>query len=583
MDIFEDFSQRLNTALKENFDIEELADNLLEKIVVEPPREAAHGDISSNIALILAKPLKKNPREIAQIIAEYFENDKDIKKIDIAGPGFINFWLKEEFLYQTLTSILELKDNYGRANIGKNEKVNIEYVSANPTGPMHVGHTRGAVFGDALAGLLEFVGYDVVREYYVNDAGGQIDILAQSVFLRYKEALGENIEIGAGLYPGEYLIPLGESLAKEFGDKLLKMTQEEWLEIIKERAVSAMLELIKRDLAKLNIKHEVFFSEKTLHGKNGQIAKTISWLREKGLVYQGKLEPPKGKLPDDWEDREQTLFRATKFGDDSDRALIKSDGSYTYFASDIAYHREKYLRGFNNQIVVLGADHSGYVKRLKAALNAVSGGKAELDVKICQLVHLLRNGKPIKMSKRSGDLITLAQIVDEVGADGVRFMMLFRRNDAPLDFDFDLVKEQSRENPVFYVQYAHARACSIFRMANRELPNLDISPDSLARADFSLLSTSQELALIRVLAAWPRLVKSAAKAHEPHKIAFYLHDLAASFHSFWTMGKENKDLRFINHERLSLTLARLVLVYCVRQVLKNGLAILGVYAPTELS
>ncbi len=583
MDIFEDFSQRLNKALKENFDIEELADNLLEKIVVEPPREATHGDISSNIALILAKPLKKNPREIAQIIAKYFENDKDIEKIDIAGPGFINFWLKEEFLYQTLSSILELKDNYGRANIGKNEKVNIEYVSANPTGPMHVGHTRGAVFGDALAGLLEFVGYDVVREYYVNDAGGQIDILAQSVFLRYKEALGENIEIGAGLYPGEYLIPLGESLAKEFGDKLLKMAQEEWLEIIKERAVSAMLELIKQDLAKLNIKHEVFFSEKTLHGKNGQIAKTISWLREKGLVYQGKLEPPKGKLPDDWEDREQTLFRATKFGDDSDRALIKSDGSYTYFASDIAYHREKYLRGFNNQIVVLGADHSGYVKRLKAALNAVSEGKAELDVKICQLVHLLRNGKPIKMSKRSGDLITLAQIVDEVGADGVRFMMLFRKNDAPLDFDFDLVKEQSRENPVFYVQYAHARACSIFRMANRELPNLDISPDSLARANLSLLSTSQELALIRVLAAWPRLVKSAAKAHEPHKIAFYLHDLAASFHSFWTMGKENKDLRFINHERLSLTLARLVLVYCVRQVLKNGLAILGVYAPTELS
>jgi arginyl-tRNA synthetase len=467
--------------------------------------------------------------------------------------------------------------------MGKGERVNVEYVSANPTGPMHVGHTRGAVFGDALASLMAYSGYDVTREYYINDAGGQITILAQSTLLRYREALGETIEIPAGLYPGDYLVPVGQALKAEFGDSLLSKPEREVLPIVKDRVLAAMMELIKADLAQLNIHHDVFFSERTLHGQGGDIQTTLDWLREQGMVYEGRLDAPKGKTPEDWEDREQTLFRAKDYGDDTDRALIKSDGSYTYFAADIAYHRNKYLRGFNHMVNVLGADHSGYVKRLQAAVKAVSHGKADIDVRICQLVRLLKNGEPFKMSKRSGDLVTLADVVEEVGADATRFMLLFRRNDAAMDFDFALVKEQTRDNPVFYVQYAHARACSIFRKAKNDVPGLDFGTAALAGAEVELLTSAADLELIRLLAAWPRTVSAAAIAHEPHRIAFFVHDLAAAFHGFWAKGNDDHSLRFVNAADPKLTLARLALVDAVRQVIRNGLGILGVSAPEELS
>jgi len=448
---------------------------------------------------------------------------------------------------------------------------------------MHVGHTRGAVFGDTLASLMEYSGYEVTREYYINDAGSQIETLARSTLLRYREALGETIEIPPGLYPGDYLIPVGQALAGEFGGSLLGKSEEEVVPVVKERVLAAMMELIRADLAKLNIHHDVFFSERTLHGPEGDIAKTLAWLRERGMIYEGRLEPPKGKTPEDWEDREQTLFRATDWGDDVDRPLVKSDGSYTYFAADIAYHRNKYLRGFRHMVNVLGADHSGYVKRLQAAVKAVSEGEADVDVRICQLVRLMKNGEPFKMSKRSGDLVTVADVVEEVGADATRFMLLFRRNDAAMDFDFALVKEQTRDNPVFYVQYAHARACSVFRVAERDLPDLDASAAALRTADLERLATAAELDLVRAVAQWPRTVAAAALAHEPHRIAFYLYDLAAAFHGFWAKGKEDVSLRFVNAGDPTLTLARLALVDAVRQVIVNGLAILGVSAPDELS
>lgn len=584
MDVFAIFAARVTDALKAILADDARLQPLLDKIVVEPPRDAAHGDLSTNAAMVVAKPLGKNPREIAMKLAEGFADDPDVEAVEVAGPGFLNFRLRNAVWQKVLASVLEQGEDYGRADIGAGARVNIEYVSANPTGPMHVGHTRGAVYGDALASLMAFCGYDVTREYYINDAGGQVDVLARSAFLRYREALGEDIgPIPEGLYPGDYLVPVGQALAGEFSDSLKDRPESEWLQPVKERVLAAMLDLIRADLAKLGIRHDVFFSEKTLHGPDGQIARTLDWLRGEGLIYQGKLEPPKGKTPEDWEDREQTLFRATGFGDDTDRALVKSDGSYTYFASDIAYHRDKYLRGFNEQVIVLGADHSGYIKRLQAAVKAVSNGEARIDVRICQLVRLLRNGEPVKMSKRAGDLVTLADVVDEVGPDAVRFMLLFRRNDAPLDFDFALVKEQTRDNPVFYVQYAHARACSVFRMAARELPEADLSARALEQADLALVATPDEMELIRLVGQWPRIVAAAARTHEPHRVAFYLHDLAAALHGFWAKGKENVDLRFVNSDNLTLTLARLSLVDGVRQVLRSGLAILGVSAPEELS
>lgn len=584
MDVFANYSKRVSNALEHMFPDAEALPDLLKKVVVEPPRDPAHGDLSTNAAMVVAKPLGKNPREVATAIAATFETDEDVASAEVAGPGFINFRLENAVWQEMLRQVNQIGADFGKADIGRGTKVNIEYVSTNPTGPIHVGHTRGAVYGDALATLMQYCGYDVTREYYINDAGSQVDTLARSAFLRYREALGETIEkIPEGLYPGDYLVPVGEALAKEYGDSLKSMPEAEWMPLVKTRVLADMLELIKADLSKLNVVHDVFFSEKTLHGQGGQIDLTIEWLKQQDLVYLGKLAPPKGKLPDDWEDREQTLFRAEQFGDDTDRALVKSDGSYAYFASDIAYHRDKYLRGFNEQIIVLGADHSGYIKRLQAAVKAISGGEAAIDVRICQLVRLLRNGEPVKMSKRSGDLVTLADVVDEVGADAVRFMLLFRRNDAQLDFDFALVKEQTRDNPVFYVQYAHARACSIFRTTARDVPSLDISDKAVRDADMTLLTTPEEMELARLVGQWPRIVAAAAKAHEPHRIAFYMHDLAAGFHAFWAKGKENVELRFVNPDHLKLTSARLGLVNAVRQVLKSGLAILGVTAPEELS
>lgn len=583
MDVFALFEERVTDALTKAFPQLSEQPELLARVVVEPPRDAAHGDLSTNAAMVVAKPLGKNPREVAAMLADAFAGDSDVDAVDVAGPGFINFRLKPVVWQRVLAAIAEQGDDFGRSDVGQGEKVNVEYVSANPTGPMHVGHTRGAVYGDALASLLAYTGHAVTREYYINDAGSQVDTLARSAYLRYREALGETIEIPSGYYPGDYLIPVGQALVEEFGNSLLEQTEDKWLAPVKQHALAAMMELIKADLKKLNIEHDVFFSEKTLHGQGGDIDTTLDWLRSEGLVYQGRLEPPKGKAPEDWEDREQTLFRATEFGDDVDRPLVKSDGSYTYFAADIAYHRNKVMRGYLNIIDVLGADHSGYASRIQAAVKAVSGNKASADVRFCQLVKLLRNGEPVKMSKRSGDLVTLADVVDEVGPDATRFMLLFRRNDAPLDFDFALVKEQTRDNPVFYVQYAHARTASVFRNAIRDLPDLDLSPEALRRADLSLIATPEELELVRMLGAWPRQVAAAARAHEPHRLAFFLHELAASFHAFWAKGKENPGLRFVNQQEPTLTLARLALVESVRQVLANGLSLLGVSAPQELS
>lgn len=581
MDIFALFTTRVTEALLA--DHPELGADLLSRVVVEPPRDPAHGDLSTNAAMVVAKPLGKNPREVAAALVERFKSDSDVTSIEVAGPGFINFRLGTPILHKVLKSIGEQKEAFGKSNLGKGERVNVEYVSANPTGPMHVGHTRGAVFGDALASLMAYSGYDVTREYYINDTGGQTIILGQSAMLRYREALGETIEIPPGFYPGDYLIPVGKALAAEYGASLLEKPEQEAVLIAREAALAEMMELIKADLAQLNIHHDVFFSERTLHGQGGDIQTTLDWLREEGMVYQGLLEAPKGKTPEDWEEREQTLFRAKDFGDDTDRALVKSDGSYTYFAADIAYHRNKYLRGFKHMVNVLGADHSGYVKRLQAAVKAVSHGEADIDVRICQLVRLLKNGEPFKMSKRSGDLVLLSDVVEEVGADATRFMLLFRRNDASMDFDFAVVKEQTRDNPVFYVQYAHARACSIFRTAARDVPGLDFSAPALANADVEVLTSAADLELIRLLAAWPRTVSAAAVAHEPHRIAFYVHDLAAAFHGFWAKGKDDHSLRFVNAADPKLTLARLALVDAVRQVIRNGLGILGVSAPEELS
>jgi arginyl-tRNA synthetase len=581
MDVFAIFSTRVAEALRSLYP--ELPEEVVARFVVEPPRDPGHGDLSTNAAMVVAKPLGKSPREVATAIVARFAEDADVTSAEVAGPGFINFRLANSMWFAALRSIGAEGDSYGRVDIGRGAAVNVEYVSANPTGPMHVGHTRGAVFGDALASLLQFSGYEVTREYYINDAGSQVETLARSAFLRYREALGEVVEIPRGYYPGDYLVAVGEALSAEFSGTLRWKSEAEWLPVVKERTLAAMLALIKADLAKLNIHHDVFFSERTLHGAGGDIDSTLAWLRDEGMIYEGRLEPPKGKAPEDWEDREQTLFRATRFGDDVDRPLVKSDGSYTYFAADIAYHRNKYLRGFRHMINVLGADHSGYIKRLEAAVKAVSLGEADIDVRICQLVRLMKNGEPFKMSKRSGDLVTLADLVDEVGPDATRFMLLYRRNDAAMDFDFALVKEQTRDNPVFYVQYAHARAHSVFRTAARDLPELDVSGAALAGADLSLLSGAAEIELIRSLAQWPRTVAAAAAAHEPHRIAFYLYEAAAAFHAFWAKGKEDTSLRFVNTTEPKVTLARLAMVDAVRQVLAKGLAILGVSAPDELS
>jgi arginyl-tRNA synthetase len=543
------------------------------RVVVEPPRDPAHGDMATNAAMVLAKDAGRKPRELAEAIAGKLRADPLIAKVDVAGPGFINLTLHPAAWLGELQNVIAAGLDYGRSNVGRGEPVNVEYVSANPTGPMHVGHCRGAVFGDALATLLAFSGFKVTREYYINDAGAQVDVLGLSAFLRYREALGESIgEIPDGLYPGDYLKPVGAALAREFGASLKQKPENEWLPIARGKAIAMMMDMIRDDLAALNVRHDVFFSERSLIEGKDQVGATIEDLRKAGEVYEGRLLPPKGAPVEDWEDREQTLFRSTDFGDDVDRPLKKSDGSYTYFASDIAYHKNKFDRGFRNLIDVWGADHGGYIKRMQAAVKAVSAGKAELDVKIVQLVKLLRAGEPVKMSKRSGDFVTLREVVDEVGVDAVRFMMLYRKNDAPLDFDLAKVIEQSRDNPVFYVQYAHARGQSIFRNAAELLPDLPVDR----------LSDPAELSLIRRLAIFPRVVEAAALAHEPHRLAFYLYELASEFHTFWTRGNDMPHLRFIIRDDPQLTAARLALVQGIVTVLASGLASLGVGAPQEM-
>ncbi|MFZ0102862.1 MAG: arginine--tRNA ligase [Pseudolabrys sp.] len=560
----------------------------LSRIVVEPPRDPTHGDMATNAAMVLAKEAGKKPRELADSIAANLRGDAKVASVDIAGPGFINLTLKPNVWVEELRLVLAAGSDYGRSEIGRGETVNVEYVSANPTGPMHVGHGRGAVFGDALANLLSFAGYDVTREYYVNDAGAQVDVLARSAFLRYREALGEDIgTIPEGLYPGDYLRPVGGELAAEYGVKLSTMKEAQWLPIVRSKAIAMMMDGIRDDLAALDIHFNVFFSERSLiEGERDEVRATIEDLRKSGEVYEGRLPPPKGGNLEDWEDREQTLFRSTGFGDDVDRPLLKSDGSYTYFASDIAYHRSKVVRGFVNLIDVWGADHGGYVKRMQAAVKAISGGKADLDVKLVQLVRLLRAGEPVKMSKRAGEFVTLREVVDEVGRDAVRFDMLYRKNDAALDFDLAKVIEHSRDNPVFYVQYGHARGQSVFRNAREELPDLPQAAPARAAmlkgAPLERLTDTGEVSLLRRIALYPRIIEAAAAAHEPHRIAFYLYELASEFHAHWTRGKDLPHLRFIIQNDRETTKARLALVEGIVIVLASGLDLLGVSAPEEM-
>jgi len=583
MNIFKDFQTNIKdiiTSLSNDGSLPEGLD--LKNITAEAPRDASHGDIATNAAMVLVKQAKMKPRDIAQLIATGLEKHENVEQVDIAGPGFINIRLKTNFIQNQVAVILDKGLDYGRSTYGNNEKVNVEYVSANPTGPLHVGHCRGAVFGDALVTLLDYVGFDVAKEYYINDAGGQINTLAQSAYHRYLEALGEDVgEVPEGLYPGKYLIPVGNALVEKYGDSLKGKDESEWLEDLKAFASSAMMDLVRDDLETLGIKHEVFFSEKSMHD-NGDIQKGLEALEEKGLIYTGVLEAPKGKLPDDWEERPQTLFKSTQFGDDVDRALKKSNGDWTYFAADVAYHKNKMDRGFNRQIDVLGADHGGYVKRVQSVLIALSDGKATLDVKLCQMVKLMRDGEPVKMSKRSGNFITLRDIVDEVGKDVVRFIMLTRKNDASLEFDFTKVTEQSKDNPVFYVQYGHARVFSVLKKAQETIKNIDVSDISLKNADLSLLNDESELQLIKAMFNWPRIVESAATSHEPHRISYYLYDLASEFHGLWNKGNDRVDLRFIIDDNTDITLARLAMIRAFSNIIASGLNILGVEPVNEM-
>jgi len=563
----------------------------LSRIAVEPPRDAAHGDIATNAAMVLAKPTGLQPRALADRLVERLRRQPDITAAEVAGPGFINMRLAAGFWHARLAEILRAGPAYGDAAIGRGRKVNVEYVSANPTGPMHVGHGRGAVIGDALAALLEKSGFDVTREYYINDAGAQVEALAWSAYFRYLQALGAAIDeksFAGFQYQGDYLIPVGEALKKTHGEslaerdaqgRLVGKSLDDWLRPVRDSAIVAMMELIRTDLAAVGIEHDVFASERAIV-ESGAVDRALAALEAAGLIYVGTLEPPKGKLPEDWEERPQTLFRSTRFGDDVDRPLKKSDGSWTYFAGDIAYHFDKYRRGFKDMIDVWGADHGGYVKRMQAAVAALTGGEATLDVKLCQLVNLFDKGVPVRMSKRAGTFITLREVVDEVGKDVFRFVMLTRRNDQALDFDFAKVIEQSKDNPVFYVQYAHARARSVLRRAAETTGAEELTPESLANAPLARLTDPAELVLIRHLAGWPRLIESAAEAHEPHRIAFYLQELAALFHGLWNKGNDDASLRFLLSDAPDLTAARLALVQAVAFVVASGLTVFGV-APAE--
>jgi arginyl-tRNA synthetase len=552
------------------------------RVAVEPPRDPSHGDLATNAAMVLAKAAGVAPRAIAEPLAAALGAAEHVESVEVAGPGFINLRLGPAFWRERLQEILRAGPGYGESALGRGRKVNVEYVSTNPTGPLTVGHARGAVVGDALAALLAKAGFDVTREYYINDAGGQVDTLARSAYLRYCEALGRDIgEIPEGLYPGDYLKEVGAALAERYGERLLDQPEAAWLADVRAFAIDAMMTRIREDLALLGVEQEVFSSERALVEAGGVDA-VLTTLEGQGLIYTGVLEPPKGKRPDDWEPRPQTLFRATAFGDDVDRPLRKSDGTWTYFAGDMAYHLDKFRRGAEVMIDVWGADHGGHVKRMKAAVDALTEGRGRLEVLLCQLVTLSRGGEPVRMSKRAGTFVTLREVVDEIGKDVVRFIMLTRKTDAPLDFDLEKVLEQSRDNPVFYVHYAHARARSVLRHAAEALPEIDQDPRALAGGPLHLLTDSDELGLIKSLAGWPRLVESAAEAYEPHRIAFYLYDLASAFHALWNRGNDDASLRFLLADQPELTAARLALVQGLATVIASGLTVFGVEPVEEL-
>lgn len=548
-------------------------------VSVEPPRDPAHGDMMTNAAMVLSKAAGLSPKAIAEALAEDLAKDPRIAAVDVAGPGFINMRLTAAVWQDIVKVILATGLDYGRSTLGNGAKVNIEFVSANPTGPMHVGHVRGAVVGDALARLLAFSGWKVTREYYINDGGAQVDVLARSAFERYREANGLEPEIREGLYPGDYLIPVGEALKAKYGDSLLDKGEQYWMKDVREFATEMMMAEIRGDLAQLGVQMDVFSSEKALYG-TGKIEAALQALRDQGLIYEGVLEPPKGKTLDDWEPRQQTLFRSTAHGDDVDRPVMKSDGSWTYFAPDIAYHYDKVQRGFDQLIDIFGADHGGYVKRMKAAVSALSNGRVPLDIKLVQLVKLFKGGEPFKMSKRAGTFVTLRDVVEQAGADVTRFMMLTRKNDVSLDFDFDKVLEQSKDNPVFYVQYAHARVNSVLRKAAEA--GMSFSDVDLADADLSQLEHEAELKLARQLGEWPRLIEIAAKSNEPHRIAFYLYELASDFHSLWNRGNDDSSLRFIQEGNVATSAAKIALARATGVVIATGLGILGVKPVHEM-
>ncbi|WP_312526910.1 arginine--tRNA ligase [Paracoccus sp. (in: a-proteobacteria)] len=580
MNLFSDIRTLVLDALSKLVAKGDLPEGLdMAAVTVEPPRDPAHGDMATNAAMVLAKPAGKKPREIADALAELLRQDPRITAAEVAGPGFLNMRIAAENWQNVVRNALNEGADYGRSTLGARQKVNVEFVSANPTGPMHVGHTRGAVFGDALSALLDFAGYDVTREYYINDGGAQVDVLARSAYERYREANGLEPQIVEGLYPGDYLIPVGQKLKEKYGTSLIDQPESVWLNDVRDFATAEMMAMIREDLAMIGVEMDVYSSEKALYG-TGRIEAAIARLQDEGLIYEGVLEPPKGKTPEDWEPREQTLFRSTLHGDDVDRPVKKSDGAWTYFAPDIAYHWDKIDRGFDQLIDIFGADHGGYVKRMTAAVRALSGGRVPLDIKLIQLVKLFKNGEPFKMSKRAGTFVTLRDVVEQAGPDVTRFHMLTRKNDAALDFDFDKVLEQSKDNPVWYVQYASARVNSVLKRAG-DL-GVDTSDAALAKADLSKLDHQAELDLAKKVAEWPRIIEISARANEPHRIAFFLYDLASDLHSLWNRGNDELSLRFVQEGDLTATAAKIALARAVGVVISAGLGILGVKPATEM-
>jgi arginyl-tRNA synthetase len=583
MNLFNTFAQDLRSILDGLAEAGSLPRGLdTSKVTVEPPREASHGDVSTNAALVLAKQAGRKPREIAEMVADRLREHRHVVGVEIAGPGFVNLRLSEDYWRARVGDILVAGETYGASTIGAGRAVNVEFVSANPTGPLHAAHARGAVVGDVLSNLLEKAGYSVTREYYINDAGAQVEVLARSAYLRYREALGEEIgQIPAGMYPGEYLKDVGEALAARDGKRWVGAPEEEWLPAVRDFAIDEIMKGIREDLNAFGVREQVFTSERAMVA-SGAVDAALKSLEDQGLIYVGVLEPPKGKKPEDWEPRPQTLFRSSDYGDDVDRPLKKSDGSWTYFANDIAYHLDKFRRGTPELIDVLGADHGGYVRRMTAATKAVTAGKGSLDVLLCQLVHLMDKGQPVKMSKRAGTFVTLRDVLDAVGRDVMRFIMLTRRSDQTLEFDYAKVTEQSKDNPVFYVQYAHARCCSVLRHAHHADPSADLSGPGLADAPLDRLTAPEEMEVVKLMANWPRTVEAAAEAREPHRIAFYLYDLAAAFHGLWNKGKDDAALRFLVEDDPKVTRARLALVKAVALVIASGLQVMGVEPVQEL-